>query len=85
MSDNLKDMKTLSKHRAGMNFQEVADLAHEGETIVVTNAGKPWCKVVPADHKLPRRKSAADFHTRLQRLFPKPLPASTMAEFVENR
>ena len=85
MNDTLKNMKTLSKQWAGKNFQEVADLAHEGETVVVTHEGKPWCKVVPADSKLPRRKSAADFQARLQRLFPKPLPASTMAEFIENR
>ena len=78
-------MKTLSKQQAGKNFPEVADLAHSGETVVVTHDGQPWCKIVPANAGPSKRKSAAEFQTRLDRFFPKPLPASAMAEFIENR
>jgi antitoxin (DNA-binding transcriptional repressor) of toxin-antitoxin stability system len=83
--DILIKMKTLSKQQAGRNFPEVADLAHEGETVMVMNGGEPWCKIVPANGKPPRRKSAAEFQARLEKLFPRPLPARAMADFIENR
>ena len=78
-------MKTLSKQQAGKNFPEVADLAHEGETVMVMHGGQPWCKIVPVNGKPSRNKSAADFEARLEKLFPKPLPARAMTEFIENR
>lgn len=83
--DILTGMKTLSKQQAGKNFQEVADLAHEGETVLVMQDGRPWCKIVPANGKPAKRKSAAEFRARLDKLFPKPLPARTMTEFLESR
>ena len=76
-------MKTLTKAEASRKFQQVADLAHRGQTVIVTHEGQPWCRIVPANGR--SAKSAAQFEARLARLFPKPLPARTMKEFIEGR
>ncbi len=78
-------MKTVSKQQAGKNFLKVADLAHGGETVMITHDGQPWCKIIPANGTAPRRKSAADFQERLEKIFPKPLSARAMSDFVEGR
>ena len=78
-------MKTLSKRQAGKNFLEVADLAHSGQIVVVTQGGQPWCKIVPANGEPSKRKSAAQFAARLDKIFPKPLAARAMTDFIEGR
>ena len=78
-------MKTVSKQQAGKNFPKVADLAHGGETVMVMHGGQPWCKIIPANGKPPRRKSATEFQARLDKLFPRPLSASAMSGFIEGR
>ena len=35
-------MKTLTKAEASRKFQQVADLAHRGQTVIVTHEGQPW-------------------------------------------
>jgi antitoxin (DNA-binding transcriptional repressor) of toxin-antitoxin stability system len=84
-NDNLRIMKTLTRQQAGKKFLEVADLAHQGETVEVTHSGRVWCRIVPPSGILSRPKSAAEFQARLAKMFPKPLPARVMAEFIENR
>jgi antitoxin (DNA-binding transcriptional repressor) of toxin-antitoxin stability system len=68
----LFDMKTVTKREALQGFETLGDLAHEGETVVVTRGGKPWIKLVPAS-KPQRGKSATDFKARLDRISPKPI------------
>lgn len=53
----------------------IGDLAHAGETVIVTH-GKPWFKLVPALKKKPG-KSAAAFRARLNRISPKPIPGAS--------
>src|SRR5438874_12466145 len=76
-------VKTITRDKAGRKFQAVADLAHSGETVVVTHAGQRWCRIVPPNGK--PRKSAADFEARLAKLFPRPLAARAMADFIQSR
>ncbi|HEV7926446.1 MAG TPA: hypothetical protein VGR14_13880 [Verrucomicrobiae bacterium] len=66
-------MKTVTKQQASQGFEMIGDLAHAGETVVVTHDGKPWIKLVPALTKKPG-KSAAAFKARLNRISPKPIP-----------
>ena len=53
----------------------IADLAHAGETVIVTHGGKPWIKLVTALKKKPG-KSVAAFKARLNRISPKPIPGA---------
>jgi antitoxin (DNA-binding transcriptional repressor) of toxin-antitoxin stability system len=66
-------MKMVTKQEAVRGFDMVADLAHAGETIVVTRGGKPWIKLVPAFKARPG-KSVAAFKARLDGISPKPIP-----------
>ena len=50
----------------------IGDLAHAGETVLVTHGGEPWFKLVPAFKRKPG-KSAAAFKARLNRISPKPI------------
>ena len=79
----LSRMKVLTKAEASRKFQKVADLAHRGQTVIVTHEGRPWCRIVPANGR--PAKSADEFEARLARIFPKTLPARTMKEFIEGR
>ena len=54
----------------------IGDLAHAGETVIVTHGGKPWIKLVPALKPKPG-KSAAAFKARLNRISPKPIPGAS--------
>jgi antitoxin (DNA-binding transcriptional repressor) of toxin-antitoxin stability system len=69
-------MKTVTKQQAVQGFEMIGDLAHAGETIIVTHGGKPWIKLVPALKKKPG-KSAAAFKARLDRISRKPIPGAT--------
>jgi antitoxin (DNA-binding transcriptional repressor) of toxin-antitoxin stability system len=55
-------MKTITKQKARQGFDTIADLAHAGETVLVTHGGKPWVKLIPASKGKPG-KSAAAFRT----------------------
>ena len=68
-------MKTVSKHVAAKSFQTLGDLVHDGETVLVVDAGRPWLKMVPASAR-PRGKSAADFKARLDRISRQPIPGA---------
>ncbi len=68
-------MKTVTKQEAVQGFDMIADLAHAGETVMVTHGGKPWIKLVPALKSKPG-KSAAAFKARLNRISPKPIPGA---------
>jgi len=57
-------------------FDMIGDLAHAGETVIVTDGGKPWIKLVPALKAKPG-KSAAAFKARLNRISPKPTPGAS--------
>ena len=69
-------MKTVTKQQAVQGFDMIGDLAHAGETVIVTHGGKPWFKLVPALKKK-SGKSAAAFRARLNRISPKPIPGAT--------
>jgi antitoxin (DNA-binding transcriptional repressor) of toxin-antitoxin stability system len=69
----ISPMKTVTKEQASQGFDTIGDLAHGGETVVVTDGGKPWIKLVPASTKK-IGKSAAAFKARLNRISPKPIP-----------
>jgi antitoxin (DNA-binding transcriptional repressor) of toxin-antitoxin stability system len=68
-------MKTVTKQQAVRGFDIIGDLAHSGETVIVTHGGKPWIKLVPAIKKKPG-KSAAAFKARLNRISSKPIPGA---------
>jgi antitoxin (DNA-binding transcriptional repressor) of toxin-antitoxin stability system len=65
-------MKTVTKREAVQGFDRIGDLAHSGETVVVTHGGKPWVKLVPVLKKK-SGKSAAAFKARLNRISRKPI------------
>ena len=65
-------MKTVSKHQATAAFESLGSLVHAGETVLVTNGGKPWLKMVPASTP-DGGKSAADLKARLDRISRKPI------------
>ena len=65
-------MKTVTKQQAVQGFDMIGDLAHAGETVIVTQGGKPWIKLVPAI-KTKSGKSAAAFKARLDRISRKPI------------
>jgi antitoxin (DNA-binding transcriptional repressor) of toxin-antitoxin stability system len=69
-------MKTVTKQQAVQGFDTIGDLAHAGETVIVTHSGKPWIKRVPA-LKMKPGKSAAAFKGRLSRISPKPIAGAT--------
>ncbi len=65
-------MKMVTKQEVVRGFDTIGDLAHAGETVMVTLGGKPWIKLVPA-FKAKKGKTAAAFKTRLDRIAPKPI------------
>jgi antitoxin (DNA-binding transcriptional repressor) of toxin-antitoxin stability system len=69
-------MKVVTKQQVIDGFDVIADLAHGGETVVVTDGGKPWIKLIPAEKK-PSGKSVAAFKARLNRISPRPIPGAT--------
>jgi antitoxin (DNA-binding transcriptional repressor) of toxin-antitoxin stability system len=69
-------MKTVTKQQAVQGFDMIGDLAHAGETVIVTHDGKPWIKLVPALKRKPG-KSAAAFKARLNRISSKPIPGAS--------
>jgi antitoxin (DNA-binding transcriptional repressor) of toxin-antitoxin stability system len=70
----------VTKREAADGFEKIADLAHAGETVMVTHQGKPWIKLVPALRTKPG-KSVSAFKARLDRISSKPIPgASEMLE-----
>ena len=66
----------MTKQQAVQGFDMIGNLAHSGETVMVTHDGKPWIKLVPA---LKKRvgKSAAAFRARLNRISSKPIPGAS--------
>jgi len=69
-------VKTVTKRQAAEGFETIGDLAHAGETVIVTQGGKPWVKLVPALKPKPG-KSVAAFKARLNRISPKPIPGAS--------
>jgi antitoxin (DNA-binding transcriptional repressor) of toxin-antitoxin stability system len=69
-------MKTVTKQQAVQGFDMIGDLAHAGETVIVTHGGKPWIKLVPVLKRKPG-KSVAAFKARLNRISPKPIPGAS--------
>ena len=65
-------MKTVSKDQATATFASLGSLVHAGETVLVTDGGKPWLKMVPARAST-SGKSAAAFKARLDRISRKPI------------
>jgi len=66
-------MKTVTKRQVVQGFDVFCDMAHAGQTVVVTQGGKPWIKLMPAS-KPKRGKSASAFRARLNSISPKPIP-----------
>ena len=69
-------MKMVTKREAVDGFDKFANLAHAGETVVVTHDGRPWIKLVSALRVKPG-KSVAAFRARLNRISPKPIPGAS--------
>jgi antitoxin (DNA-binding transcriptional repressor) of toxin-antitoxin stability system len=69
-------MKTVTKQEAVRGFEVIGNLAHAGETVIVTRDGKPWIKLVPALAKN-SGKTAAAFRARLNRISPKPISGAS--------
>ena len=69
-------MKTVTKQEAVQGFDMIGDWAHAGETVIVTNGGKPWIKLMPT-RKRKTGKSVAAFKARLNRVSPKPIAGVT--------
>jgi antitoxin (DNA-binding transcriptional repressor) of toxin-antitoxin stability system len=69
-------MKTVTKQQAVQGFDMITDLAHAGETIIVTRGGKPWFKLAPVVNKA-QVKSAASFKARLDRISRKPIAGAS--------
>jgi antitoxin (DNA-binding transcriptional repressor) of toxin-antitoxin stability system len=69
-------VKTVTKQQAVQGFDLIGELAHAGETVIVTHGGKPWIKLVPA-LRPKAGKSAAAFRARLNRISPKPIPGAS--------
>jgi antitoxin (DNA-binding transcriptional repressor) of toxin-antitoxin stability system len=69
-------MKTVTKQQAVQGFDTIGDLAHAGQTVIVTHDGKPWIKLVPAFKPKPG-KSAAAFKARLDRISSNPIPGAS--------
>jgi antitoxin (DNA-binding transcriptional repressor) of toxin-antitoxin stability system len=69
-------MRTVTKQEAVDGFDMIADLAHAGETVVVTHDGKPCIRLAPALRAKPG-KSVAAFKARLNRISPKPIPGAS--------
>jgi antitoxin (DNA-binding transcriptional repressor) of toxin-antitoxin stability system len=65
-------VKTVTKQQAVQGVDEIGDWAHAGETVIVTNGGKPWIKLMPTHKKMPG-KSVAAFKARLNLVSPKPI------------
>lgn len=70
--DKLWRMKTVTKREAARGFDALANSAHPGENVMVTNAGRPWIKLVPVA-KRKRGKSAVTFKARLNEISRKPI------------
>lgn len=47
--------ETINVHDAKTNFSRLLDRAHNGETIILAKAGKPYARLVPME---PREKTA---------------------------
>ena len=67
-----RPVKTVSKHQATATFASLGSLVHAGETVLVTDGGKPWLKMVPATASI-GGKNAAAFKARLDRISRKPI------------
>ena len=65
-------VKTVTKQEVIRRFDAIGTLAHTGGTVLVTQNGEPWIKLVSAGK--PRRvKSNAVFKARLSRISVKPV------------
>ena len=80
-------MKTISEQQAVRQFDEYSELAHNGEKILVTRAGKPWVVLTspaapiipgPTDGKL----EWPDFAARLASHYPTPTTGPTATELL---
>jgi antitoxin (DNA-binding transcriptional repressor) of toxin-antitoxin stability system len=65
-------VKTVTKKQAMRGFQTLGDMAHSGQTVLVTQEGKPWIKIVTASEQK-HGKSAATIRARLTRISAKPI------------
>jgi antitoxin (DNA-binding transcriptional repressor) of toxin-antitoxin stability system len=69
-------VKTFTKQQVVQGFDKIGDWAHAGETVIVTNGGKPWIKLM-STRKNKLGKSVAAFKARLNRVSPKPIAGVT--------
>jgi len=65
-------MKTVTKQQAIAGLDELGNSVLAGDTVIITDAGKPWIQLVPAPKGRPA-KSAAAFKARLDRISAKPI------------
>jgi antitoxin (DNA-binding transcriptional repressor) of toxin-antitoxin stability system len=65
-------VKTVTKQQAITGLEDLGNSVLAGETVIITDAGKPWIQLVPAPKGRPA-KSAAAFKARLDRISSKPI------------
>jgi prevent-host-death family protein len=67
---------TVNVHEAKTQFSRLLKRAHEGETIVLAKAGKPYARLVPLEQDQPRQPGIVD--GRVDDAFFEPLPESEL-------
>lgn len=64
--------QTINVHEAKTQLSRLLKRAHDGEEIILAKAGKPYARLVPLDHGLPREPGIAS--GRVDHAFFEPLP-----------
>jgi len=80
-------MRTITTQQAAEQFGEYVALAHEGERILVTQAGKPSVMLAPPVRPVGAQTNAPklewpDFAARLAPYYPKPVEGPTATELL---
>ena len=80
-------MKTISAQQAVQQFDEYSKLAHNGERIMVTRAGKPWVLLAPPAAPIKTEPANGklvwpDFAARLGPHYLAPVAGPTAAELL---
>jgi hypothetical protein len=81
------EVKTISEQEVTEEFGRYSKLAHDGEQILVTRAGKPWVTLGPPYVPLQsvtvvRPPKWPDFVARLAQFYPEPMSGPTASELL---
>lgn len=76
-------MKQLNIYELKAHFSEYIDEVHDGKTIIIAKAGKPWAKLVPLNAS-PKKKfqfGTMENKIKVAKGFNDPLPQDVMDLF----